>query len=167
MDENRVDMIVEITDIDKNGENRKNLLPRPMFPAAIIALWNMLFEIIAGAPYIGFMSWVGDDFGAGGAIIGGLVFAAAHTAASTALYKKYEQHGVPEWKFVLLNALPMFIICAMMFFVLRYLSEYGSLGFGAAIFFGILIVCFVGYSVVYGVILSITLGIRHSVKKGK
>lgn len=77
----------------------------------------------------------------------------------------YEQQGVPEWKFVLVNVLPMIILCAAVYAVMNLTSEYGSLGFGTVVFFGILIACFAGYSTVYGAVLSITLGIRHSKRK--
>lgn len=80
MDEKHIDMVVEITDVDEIAEYRKT--PRTVFPVKVIALLNVLFEIAVGVPYIFLMSWVGDDFGAVGAVIGGLVFAAAHTAAS-------------------------------------------------------------------------------------
>lgn len=179
MDENRADMVVEINEVDTSAEvtelvqysecaDERRESPRPRLPlgAKLIALRNLLFEIIVGVPYVFLMAWVGDDFGAGAVIICSLIFAAAHTAASVVLYGRYKRkYGVAEWKYALLNALPALILGAMICVVIYLMGQYKTLDFGTAILIGIPAECFAGYSAVYGALLSVALGIRYSVKK--
>lgn len=150
-----------------DDDRNNNAVPfRLPVRAKLIALWNLLLEIIAGVPYIFLMSWVGDDWGAGAAIIGGLLFAAAHTAGSVFSYRHYERkYGIVEWRFVLLNVLPLLILAAGIYVVLYMKGRYGTLSFGAALVFGAFSVCFGGYSAVYGAMLSAALGIRHKLER--
>lgn len=168
MDEN-IDFTVEITDeepVQHSGSfgNMPKRLPRG---TKLLALWNLLFELIVGVPFIFLMSWVGDDFGTGAVVICGVLFACAHTAASAISFKWYKRkYGVSAPKFVLLNALPLFLIGAVVYFTvwsgLVVISD-----FVIAILLAVFCACFWGYSVVYAALLSAVLGIMHAVGNGR
>lgn len=141
-------------------------LPRLPVGAKLLALWNLLFELIVGVPYIFLMSWVGDDFGAAAAVIGGLLFACAHTAASVVSFKRYKRkYEVSAPKFVLMDALPLFIIGALIFLITH--MEAFTADFGTAILLAVFCVCFSGYSIVYAALLSAVLGIKFTIAKRK
>lgn len=91
---------------------------RPRLPVAakLAALWSLLFGLFAGIPFILFNALLGDDWGAGAVVIAALLFVCAHTAASAVSFGRYERkYGVSEWKFVLLNALPLLALGAVSF----------------------------------------------------
>lgn len=164
------DFIVDIDEYKKpdDWQNPRHTVNSPRLPlgAKLLALWNLLFELIVGVPYIFLMSWVGDDFGAAAAIIGGLLFACAHTAASAAAFKRYKRkYEVSAPKFVSMNALPLFLIGALIFLTEK--MEAFTADFGTAILLAVFCVCFMGYSVVYAALLSAVLGIKHAVGKRK
>ena len=165
-DNGNTDFVVD-TDGYKEPENRQipqRTVKRSRLPvgAKLLALWNLLFELIVGVPYIFLMSWVGDDFGAAAAIIGGLLLASVHTAASAVSFKRYKRkYGVSAWKFVLLNALPLFLIGTLIFLAAQ--TEAFTVDFGTAILLAVFCVCFLGYSAVYAALLSIALGIKRAV----
>lgn len=178
MDEHRIDdIIIDITDVDKKPNRqtqhseRDNERPeRPCLPIAVklIALWNLLFELVVGVPYIFLMLWVRDDFGMEAVVICGFLFAVVHTAASACSFGRYNRkYGVSEWKFVLLNVLPLLFILCSVWGVLLFLVSVLKVGLTFSIGFVILMlvftVCFAGYSVVYGVFLFMSLGIRFAV----
>ncbi|MDE6727970.1 MAG: hypothetical protein K2J80_08535 [Oscillospiraceae bacterium] len=163
------DFTVIITDHEepcRSGSSVDNPEPsRSTAAAKLIALWNLLFELIVGVPFIFLMSWVGDDFGAGAVVIGGLLFACAHTAASTVSFKRYERkYEVSAPKFVTLNALPLFLIGAVIYFA-GWSGLIVTNNFGIGIMLAVFCVCFLGYSVVYAALLSAMLGIKHAVGK--
>lgn len=141
--------------------------PRLATGAKLIALWNLLFELIVGVPFIFLMSWVGDDFGADAVVICGLLFACAHTAASAVSFKRYNRkYGVSAVKFVLLNALPLFLIGAVRY-AAALMGIYITTDLGTGILLAVLYTGFFGYSVVYAALLSAALGIMHAVGNGK
>lgn len=141
--------------------------PRLATGAKLIALWNLLFELIVGVPFIFLMSWVGDDFGAGAVVICGLLFACAHAAASAVSFKRYNlKYGVSAVKFVLLNALPLFLIGAVRY-AAALMGIYITTDLGTGILLAVLYTGFFGYSVVYAALLSAALGIMHAVGNGK
>lgn len=148
-----------------------NKTERPRLPIAakLIALWNLLFELIIGVPFIFLMAWLGDDCGAGAVVVATLLFVCAHTAASAVSFRRYKlKYKIPAWKFVLLNALPLLFIGALAFVIPWLVPIFGfNFGLGDAIFFVILSVCFSGYSVVYGVLLTAVLGIGHLIERKK
>lgn len=178
MDEHHIgDIVIEITDVDKKSkqqprcsEHDNEFLERPRLPIAakLIALWNLLFELVVGVPYIFLMLWVGDDFSMEAVVICGFLFAIVHTAASACSFGRYNRkYGVSEWKFVLLNVLPLLFILCSVWGVLWFLVSVLKVGLTFSIGFVILMlvftVCFAGYSVVYGVFLSMSLGVRFAV----
>lgn len=161
MDEN-VDFTVEITDeepVHHSGSfgDMPKRLPRG---AKLLALWSALFALVVGVPFVLLMSWVGDDFGTGAVVICGLLFACAHTAASAVSFKRYKRkYGVFAWQFVLLCVLPLLALGAVAYLTAR------AVGGWDALFFAIFALCYGGYSVVYGALLSAVLGINHAVEK--
>lgn len=163
------DLTVIITDNEEtyssgsSGDNPEP--PRLAAAAKLIALWNLLFELVVGVPFIFLMSWVGDDFGAGAVVICGLLFACAHTAASAVSFKRYNRkYGVSAVKFVLLNALPLFLIGAVRY-AAALMGIYITTDLGTGILLAVLYTGFFGYSVVYAALLSVVLGIKHAVGK--
>lgn len=167
------DFTVIITDYEephRSGSSGDNPEPPRLSAAAkLIALWNLLFELIVGVPYIFLMSWAGDDFGAGAVVICGLLFACAHTAASAVSFKRYNRkYGVSAVKFVLLNALPLFLICAVRYAAaLMGIYITTTIDRGTGILLAVLYTGFFGYSVVYAALLSAALGIMHAAGNGK
>lgn len=159
------DFTVVITDDEercRSGSEGAALAPRLATRAKLIALWNLLFGLVVGVPFVLLMSWVGDDFGAGAVVICGLLFACAHTAASAASFKRYKRkYGVSAWQFVLLCVLPLLALGAV-----SYLTAW-AVGGWDALFFAIFALSYGGYAVVYGVLLSAVLGIMHAGVKGK
>lgn len=162
MDKN-IDFTVDITDEEPAqhsgsfGDMPKHNLPRG---AKLLALWSGLFGLVVGVPFILLMSWVGDDFGAGAVVICGLLFAYAHTAASAVSFKRYRRkYDVFAWQFVLLCVLPLLALGAV-----SYLTAW-AVGGWDALFFALFALCYGGYSVVYGALLSAALGIKHAVGK--
>lgn len=167
------DIIITITDYEEPYRPRRpgNKPERPRLPISgkLIALWNLLFELIVGIPFFGLMAVVGDDSGGGAAVIGGLLFACVHTAASAVAFNRFycKHGGVPAWKFVLLNVLPLLIIGAVLILI-PILSEtvavfdFFSLDF--VLLSGVFGICFSGYSVLYGALLSAVLGIGNLIE---
>lgn len=168
MDEN-IDFTVEITDeepVQHSGSfgNMPKRLPRG---TKLLALWNLLFELIVGVPFIFLMSWVGDDFGTGAVVICGVLFACAHTAASAVSFNRYKRkYEVSAPNFVTLNALPLFLIGAVIYFA-GWSGLIVTNNFGIGIFLAVFCACFLGYSAVYAALLSAVLGIKHAVGKRK
>lgn len=146
-------------------ENNNNPSPfRLPFRAKLIALWNFLFEIIAGVPYICLMSWVGDDWGAWAAILGGVLFALAHTVAAVFSFGHYERkYRMDEWEYELLNVLPLFIISVVTFWVVTNCDVIHDLGTGLIV--TVLCLAFGGYSIVWCGFLCAALGIRHKLER--
>lgn len=150
-----------MSDIDNNDITIREESERPRLAAAekLIVLWNLLFELVVGVPFIILMA----DFGASTRVFGGLLFVCAHTAASAVSFKRYKRkYGVSAPKFVSLNALPLFLIGAVM-----YVAGLVSKDLGITLLFGVFCVCFLGYSVVYASLLSAVIGIMHAVGKRK
>ena len=146
-------------------ENNNNISPfRLPFRAKLIALWNFLFEIIAGVPYICLMVWVVDDWGAWAAILGGVLFALAHTVAAVFSFGHYERkYRMDEWEYELLNVLPLFIISVVTFWVVTNCDVIHDLGTGLIVV--ILSFCFGVYSMVWCGFLCAALGIRHRLER--
>ncbi len=121
MDEN-IDFTVDIADQEepcRSGSSGDNPVPpRLATGAKLIALWNLLFGLVVGVPFVLLMSWVGDDFGTGAVVICGLLFACAHTAASSVSFKRYKRkYEVSAPKFVLISTVKsMFssIMCSLL-----------------------------------------------------
>ena len=146
-------------------ENNNNISPfRLPFRAKLIALWNFLFEIIAGVPYICLMVWVVDDWGAWAAILGGVLFALAHTVAAVFSFGHYERkYRMDEWEYELLNVLPLFIISVVTFWVVTNCDVIHDLGTGLIVV--ILSFCFGVNSMVWCGFLCAALGIRHRLER--
>lgn len=177
MNDTNNDITVIITDNEEPFRPRSSgdKPERPRLPRSskFIALWNLLFELIIGIPFLGLMAVVGDDHGGGAVIFCGLLFAFAHMIISVTLfYRHYCENGVPAWKFVLLNVLPLLIIGAVLILI-PILSETTALfddldlSLGFLLYSGFLGICFGGYSIVYGALLSAVLGIGHLTKRIK
>lgn len=135
---------------------------RPGLPVAakLAALWSLLFGLFVGIPFIFFNAWLGDDYGAVAVVIAALLFVCAHTAASAVSFGRYKRkYNVPARKFVLLNALPLLALGAVSFLAAWTVGGWDGL------FFAIIAICYGGYSVVYGVLLTAALGIEHLIKK--
>lgn len=158
------DFTVDITDYEEpchsgsSGDNPEP--PRLATRAKLIALWNLLFGLVVGVPFIFLMSWVGDDLGAVAVVIGGLLFACAHAAASAVSFTRYKRkYNVSAWQFVLLCVLPLLALGAVSYLTALAVGGWDSL------FFAIFALCYGGYSVVYAALLSAALGIMHAVGK--
>lgn len=154
------DFTVVITDDEercRSGSEGSAPAPRLATRAKLLALWSGLFGLVAGVLFVLLMSLVGDDFGAGAVVICGLLFACAHTAASAVSFKRYKRkYDVFAWQFVFLCALPMLALGAVAFITATAFSGWDAL------FFAIFALCYGGYSVVYGALLSAVLGIMHA-----
>ncbi len=166
MNDTNNDITVIITDYEEPYRPRRsgNNSERPRLPvsAKLFALWSLLFGLIVGVPYIFLMAWFGDDFGAGAVIVCGLLFACIHTAASAVSFRRYKRkYGVSVWQFVLLSVLPLLALGAV-----SYLTAW-AVGGWDGLFFAIFAVCYGGYSVVYGALLSAALGIGHLIERGR
>lgn len=136
--------------------------PRLPIAAKLTALWSSLFGLFVGIPIFFFMAWLGDDFGAGTVVVSALLFVCVHAAASAVLFKRYKRkYKVPAWKFVLLNALPLLALGAVSFLTAWAVGGWDSL------LFEIFAMCYGGYFVVYGVLLSAVLGIGHLIERRK
>lgn len=154
---------VDITD-EEPAQRSGSFGEMPKLPlgAKLLALWSGLFGLVAGVPFVLLMSLVGDDFGAGAVVICGLLFACAHTAASAVSFKRYKRkYDVFAWQFVFLCALPMLALGAVAFITATAFSDWDAL------FFAIFALCYGGYSVVYGALLSVVLGIMYARGKRK
>lgn len=144
-----------------NNSGRSGLL----FSTKLFWLWNLLFELITGIAFIYFMSLFHDDGSA--VIICGLIFVCVHTAASAALFKQhYCKNCIPAWKFVLLNALPLFLIGVFIYAVDGLMSEvFCVFGLDLTMALWFFSVSSFLYSVVYGVLLTAALGIGHLIER--
>lgn len=173
MDDDRdmIDMTVEITDIDESAEKtelarynaeadeRAEQRPRPS-SAMPMAFRNLLLELVIGIPF--FLCCERGDNGAA-LIIGGLVLAAGHTAFSTLVYGHYKRLcGVAEWKYVLLNVLPLiaFAVLAFAAGVISVNFDIDFFPYFSAYFFSIFSAM---YAMLYCALLSLVLGIRHGI----
>ena len=178
MNDDRADMIVEITATDESAEKtelalyneraderaeqrRADKRSRRLSPAMPMALRNLLLELVVGIPF--FLCCVHSDNGMA-IYIGGLIFAACHTAFSVFAYGHYKRIcGIAEWKYVLLNMLPLIILAALAFVVMII----GLREVGAVLTVGFISIFSALYSVLYGALLSIVLGIRRRIKRSE
>lgn len=174
MDENRTDMTVEIADIDESAElteyarYRKHTNKRPLpLGAKLIALWNFLFVLAAWLPVVSFLALIGDDLGTLAAVIGLAVVAFGHAAISAAVFVHYKRkYGVCAKKFVLLNAMPLFLLGLLIFFaaLVLYFDNDFNFDLGSYLLF-LLAFAFLGYSAVYGALMFAVLKIRHKLER--
>lgn len=156
------DFTVVITDDEercRSGSEGSAPAPRLATRVKLIALWNLLFGLVVGVPFVLLMSWVGDDCGSGAVVICALLFACAHTTASAVSFKRYRlKYNAFVWQFVLLCVMPLLVLGAV-----SYITAW-AVGGWDSIFFAIFALSCGGYSVVYGVLLFAVLGIMHAVK---
>lgn len=159
------DFTVVITDNEersRSGIAGAASAPRLAAGAKLLALWSLLFGLVVGVPFVHFMFLVGDDFGAGAVVICGLLFACAHTAASAVSFKRYKRkYDVFAPQFVFLCALPMLGLGVVSFLTAMSIGGWGG------VHFGIIALCYGGYSVVYGTLLSVVLGIMYARGKNR
>lgn len=176
MDDDRIDktMIVEITDTDASADKtelagyyeraeqrRADKRSRRLSPAMPMALRNLLLELVVGIPF--FLCCVHGDNGVA-IYIGGLIFAACHTAFSVFAYGHYERLcGIAEWKYVLLNMLPLIILAALGFAVMII----GLLEGESFLYIGFFSIFSALDSVLYCALLSMVLSIRRVIKRSE
>lgn len=119
---------------------------------------SAVFAIVIGAPMIGLMAWLGDDWGAGAVVIAVSIFALLHAGGSTLAAKRYKRkYEVSAPKFALLNVLPMLAL-AVLLFAAAYL-----VGGWNGVFLGLGAVSLGGYTVGYAAVLSAVMGIAYAV----
>lgn len=152
---------------ERSGRSEKNSgCSGLLFSAKLFWSWNLLFELVIGVPFIGLMSMFGDDGSA--VIICGLIFACVHTAASAAMFKKhYRKNGVPAWKFVLLNALPLLLISVFIYVIALLMIHVFVLDLEFILWLWYFSVSSFLYSAVYGVFLTAVLGIEHMIERSR
>lgn len=116
---------------------------------------------------IAIIAIVGDDYGAGAAAIAALLPALGHAVTSAFAYGHFrKKHGLSAPKFVMLNALPLFLIGAVRY-AAALMGIYITADRGTGILLGVLYTGFLGYSAAYAALLSAALGIKHAVGKRK
>lgn len=129
---------------------------------SILTLCFVIAEIVI-------IAIVRDDYGTGAAAIVALLPALGHAVASAFAYGHFrKKHGLSAPKFVMLNALPLFLIGAVRYAAaLMGIYITTTIDRGTGILLGVLYTGFLGYSAAYAALLSAVLGIKHAVGKRK
>lgn len=126
----------------------------------LLGVLSAVFAIVVGAPMIGLMAWLGDDWGSGAVVIAVSIFALLHAVGSTLAAKRYKRkYGLSAPKYALLNVLPILAL-AVLLFAAAYL-----VGGWNGVFLALGAVSLGGYAVGYAALLSAVMGISYAVSR--
>ena len=133
----------------------------------LLGFFGSILTLCVMAVEVGIIGLIGDDYGAAAAVLAAVIPVVCHVAVSALVYTRFrKKHGLSAPKFVMLNALPTFIIGTLGYLVFETIRRFNGYGWE-----GILEVlaslCAIGYSLVYAALLSAVLGIKLAVGRKK
>lgn len=134
----------------------------------LLGVLGSILTLCIGVSEIWIITLIDDVYGIATKAVVALLPAAGHAVASAFAYNHFrEKCGLSELKFVVLNALPSFIIGTLGFiaFCMMIASNYGNaLEWLMMVYISL---CVIGYSLAYAVLLSVLLGIKLAVGNRK